>query len=103
MNKYGYSGKLKAKQGKGEELAALLMRDVKEMEKIKGCQLYIIGRNSAEPDSVFITEVWDSKEDHQNSLKDERIRALINEAMPLLDGMPEKGQELEILGGAGIH
>jgi hypothetical protein len=29
------------------------------------------------------------------------VRELIGQAMPLLDGKPERGQELEILGSTG--
>jgi quinol monooxygenase YgiN len=64
--------------------------------------LYVIGLDELEPNAVYITEIWDSKEDHDNSLKVEGVRDLIVKAMPLLDGPPQKGQELEILGGLGI-
>ena len=49
-----------------------------------------------------IIEIWDSKDDHANSLKNEKVRALIMKAMPILDGQPMKGQEMEILGDTGI-
>jgi hypothetical protein len=52
---------------------------------------------------VWVTEVWDSKEDDDNSLHVEGVRALISRAMPLLAGQPEKGQELEVIGGAGLN
>ncbi len=45
---------------------------------------------------------WDSKADHDNSLQVAGVKELISQAMPILDGRPEKGQELEILGGAGL-
>lgn len=51
---------------------------------------------------IYVTEIWDSKEDHDNSLKVEGVRELIMSAMPILDEQPTKGQELEILGGTGI-
>ena len=48
------------------------------------------------------TRQTDSKEEHDNSLKVDGVRELIMKAMPLLDGQPTKGQEIEILGGTGI-
>ncbi len=63
----------------------------------------MVSKDKNTPDAVWVTEVWDSKEDHDNSLAVAGVRELIAQAMPLLAGMPEKGQELEILGGAGIN
>jgi quinol monooxygenase YgiN len=62
----------------------------------------VIGKDANDVNSVYVTEIWDSKEDHDNSLKLEEVRALIMKAMPIIDGQPQKGQELEILGGTGI-
>lgn len=70
--------------------------------KVKGCRLYVISKEANEPRAVYVTEIWDSKEDHDLSLKDEGVKALIMKAVPLLDGPPSKGQELEVWGGLGI-
>lgn len=51
---------------------------------------------------MWVTEVWDSKEAHDNSLQDEEVRSLISKAMPLLDGEPERGFELDVIGGVGL-
>ena len=102
MSKYGLHGKLKATAGNGDQLAAILLEAAELVAKAKGCHLYLIGKDKNDPDAVWVTEVWDSKEDHDNSLKAEDVRALIAKAIPILDGQPERGQELEILGGAGI-
>jgi quinol monooxygenase YgiN len=102
MNRYGLHGKLKAITGNGDKLVSILLEASKLVAAAKGCHLYIISKDKDEKDSVWITEVWDSKEDHDDSLKMASVRALIMQAMPILDGQPQKGQELEILGGAGI-
>lgn len=102
MDKYLLHGKLTAKQGQRDQLAAILIDASKLVSTAQGCKLYVVGRDSNDVDSIFITEIWDSKEDHDNSLKIEGVRELIMKAMPLLDGQPTKGQEIEILGGAGI-
>ncbi|NHE57208.1 putative quinol monooxygenase [Cyclobacterium plantarum] len=102
MNKYLLNGKLTAKPGHQEALAAILLQASELVATAKGCRLYVIGQNPDDPHSVYITEIWDSKADHDQSLKVEGVRELISQAMPLLDGPPAKGQELELLGGAGI-
>ncbi|MEM9832415.1 MAG: antibiotic biosynthesis monooxygenase [Bacteroidota bacterium] len=102
MNKYGIHGKLTASDGNGEQLASILLEASRLVASAKGCYLYLVSQNQANPNDVWITEVWDSKEDHDHSLKDEKVRGLITQVMPLLDKKPEPGQVLDVLGGAGI-
>ncbi|MEK6478457.1 antibiotic biosynthesis monooxygenase [Catalinimonas sp. 4WD22] len=99
MTKYGLHGKLKAVKGEGDALVEILVRASSLVSTAQGCHLYMVSRDSQENESVWVTEVWDSKEDHDQSLKMEGVRALISQAMPLLDGQPEKGLVLEVLGG----
>ena len=100
--KYGLHGKLKAVKGKGDELAAILIKASQVVSNASGCLLYIVSKDLSENDTIWITEAWENKENHDNSLKLDEVRQLIMKAMPLLDGNPEKGQELEVLGGLGI-
>lgn len=102
MNKYGLQGALQAKEGKGKELAAILLEAADLLSKAKGCLIYAIGKDIEEEDLIWVTEVWDTKEDHRNSLKMEEVKELISQAMPLLERMPEKGLETIVLGGKGI-
>lgn len=99
---YLLHGKLKAKAGQQEKLSKILLEASKLVSTVKGCKVYVIGKDENEPNSVYVTEIWDSKDDHDNSLNVEGVRELIMKAMPILDGQPTKGQELEILGGSGI-
>lgn len=102
MDKYFLHGKLTAKKGQGKELANILMDASKLVYTAKGCKLYAIGLDENDLDTVFVTEIWDSKDDHDNSLKVEGIKELIMKAMPILAAQPTKGQELKIIGGRGI-
>ncbi|MCL1670346.1 putative quinol monooxygenase [Elizabethkingia ursingii] len=101
-NKYLLHGKLTAKSGYKEELADILIQASQLVSTAKGCHLYAVSHEKDDATSVYITEIWDSKNDHDNSLKIEGVRELIMKAMPILDEQPTKGQELEILGGTGI-
>lgn len=102
MKKYGLHGKLTATAGNGDKLAAILLEASGLVSTAEGCHLYIVSKDKSDQDTVWITEVWDSKEAHDNSLGKPGVKELITQAMPLLSGRPEKGQELEILGGTGI-
>jgi quinol monooxygenase YgiN len=103
MTKYGLHGKLSATPGNGEKLAQILLQASQLVSTATGCQLYLVSRDQSDLDSVWVTEVWDSKTDHDNSLQVDGVKELIAKAMPLLAGRPEKGQELEVLGGAGLQ
>ena len=100
-NKYGLYGKLQAKTGKGKELEELLLKAATQIGNVKGSRLYVVAKTADNPDAVYVIEVWDSKEDHDNSLKIPAVRELIAQAMPILDGKPE-GTTLEVLGGKGL-
>ena len=91
-----------ATKGNGNRLASILIDASKLVSMAQGCHIYLVSKDIINEDSIWVTEVWDSKEDHDNSLKVEGVRDLISMAMPLLDGQPKKGQELKVLGGAGI-
>jgi len=102
MSKFGLHGKLKSIAGGSERLTQILLDAAKLVSKAKGCHLYLISKDKTDNDSIWVTEVWDSKEDHDNSLKLDSVKSLISQAIPLIDGRPDKGQELEVLGGKGI-
>lgn len=104
MNKYLLHGKLTAKTGYADELASILLEASKLVSAANGCKLYVVSKNESDPNSVYVTEIWNSKEDHDNSLKVKEVRELIMRAMPIIDqDVPgEKGMELVLLGGAGI-
>ena len=102
MSQYGLHGKLKATTGNGPKLAEILLEASQLVSAAKGCRLYIVSTTPEEPDTVWVTEVWDSKEDHGNSLQAPGVRELIGQAMPILDGPPQGGQVLDVLGGFGL-
>lgn len=101
-NKYLLHGKLTAKAGQRDQLADILIQASKLVSTAKGCVFYVIGKDEQDVNAVYVTEIWDSKEDHDNSLNIAGVGELISQAMPILDGQPSKGQELEILGGVGF-
>ena len=103
MTKYRLHGKLTATSGNGDKLAGILLQAAQLVSTAKGCQLYLVSRDQSDLDSVWVTEVWDSKQDHDDSLQVAGVRERIAQAMPMLAGRPEKGQELEVLGGAGLR
>lgn len=99
---YLLHGKLTAKDRQVGRLADILLDASKLVSTAMGCRLYVIGKDENDLNSVYVTEIWDTKEDHDNALKAESVKELIASARPLLGAQPIKGQEIEILGGSGI-
>jgi len=102
MNKYGLHGTLKALPGKGNELASVLLKASELVSSAAGCYIYLVAHDGENHDIIRITEVWETKENHDDSLKIPGVRELISQAMPLLDGPPLKGTVTEVIGGKGL-
>jgi quinol monooxygenase YgiN len=98
---YAMTGTLSAQPGKRRELANILLRASALVSTMPGCRAYIILEDFMDENAVSVFEIWVDKEAHDASLRDERVRALIGEAMPLLAGAPS-GSELRVLGGHGV-
>lgn len=102
MSKYGLISKLTASEGNLSSLTLILMEASKLVSETKGCHQYLVSHDPENPNDIWIMEVWDSLEDHDNSLKDENVKALIGKAMPFLGAPPEKIKELQVQGGFGL-
>lgn len=103
MYKYGLSIKFKSTEGNEERLSSILLKASELVSTAKGCQLYLVSLDNEESNTVWTTEIWDSKEDHDHSLSIIGVKELISQAMPLLAAPPEKTKEIKILGGYGIN
>lgn len=78
---YGLIGKMIAVAEKREALIAILLEGVKDMP---GCLSYVIARDSADANAIWITEVWDSAESHKASLLLPSVKQAIARGKPLI-------------------
>jgi quinol monooxygenase YgiN len=95
---YGLIGKITAAPGKRDELVAILLEGTGGMP---GCLSYIVARDSADADGIWITEVWDSRESHGASLSLASVRAAIAKGRPLIAGFSNR-VETTPAGGHGL-
>ena len=86
---YGLVGELRAAPGKRAELVGYLLQGTGGMT---GNLAYIIAEDLADPDSIWITEVWRSKADHANSLTLPQVQATIAKARPLIAGIGTRAE-----------
>ena len=63
--------------------------------------MYLVCEDTSNENAVWVFEVWDDKQAHDDSLKNENTRELIAQARPLLAAAPD-GAELKVVGGHGI-
>jgi len=75
--KYGLFGSLKAVAGQGDELATILLA-AELVSTAPGCLIYLVSRDVHDDTLIWINEVWDREEDHDNSLHIAGVRELIS-------------------------
>jgi quinol monooxygenase YgiN len=100
MSRYGLIGSIKAQPGKRDELLGILLDGWDAIDDMPGCDAFILSV-SEDPGKIWVTEFWRSEADHDASLSDERIKAIIARAMPLIAGMEDR-VILEPRGGKGL-
>ncbi|WP_184719304.1 putative quinol monooxygenase [Caulobacter sp.] len=82
---YGLIGQMLAAPGKRDDLLAILGESTGDMP---GCLSYVIAKDPANADALWITEVWTDKDAHAASLKLPAVQAAIAEARPIIAGFP---------------
>lgn len=100
MSYYHNIGKFVAKPGKRDEIRDILLRAAALLEGNKDCLKYIIS-TEADPNAVWVTELWTDKAAHQASLEPAEVKALIRQVIPLVASM-EHVAELQTEGGKGL-
>lgn len=94
----GLIGKMTAAAGQRDALAAVLLEGTDAMP---GCLSYVVARDPAEPDALWITEVWDSAASHQASLTLPAVKAAIAKGRPWIAGFSNRVETVP-LGGYGL-
>lgn len=95
---------IRAKPGRGEQVAEMLLQVADGLKASPGCELYVIGLASDDPDTVTAYEVWSSQEQLDAALagaagKEDGPRP--EDVMALVDGPPQR-TEVRPLGGVGL-
>jgi quinol monooxygenase YgiN len=95
---YGLIGQMKAAPGKRDELVAILTEST---EGMPGCLGYIVAKDAADADALWITEVWTDKDSHAASLKLPAVQAAIAKARPIIAGFGHRFETVPV-GGVGL-
>ena len=95
---YGIIAKIKAVSGQRDALADILIEGSRGMP---GCLSYVVARDPADADALWVTEVWDSPESHRASLSAPSVRQAIERGRDLIAGF-EQRFETEPVAGHGL-
>ena len=95
---YGLIGKMTAQEGQRDALVKVLIEGVAGMP---GCMSYVVANDPTDPDLIWITEAWESKEAHASSLSLPSVRAAIAKGRPLIAGMTAVAETMPV-GGHGL-
>lgn len=95
---YGLIGKMTANPGQRDALQAILLEGLGTMP---GCLSYIVARDPADADALWVTEVWTDEAAHRASLQVPEVRAAISKGMPLIKTFSD-AVVTEPVGGVGL-
>lgn len=97
---YGCIASMKTRPGFREEVVSLLLSAADGLRDA-GCELYVVGLSEDDETTIWVTEVWRTREDHDASLELPAAKDAIGRAMPMLTGEFTK-QEMSVAGGLGL-
>jgi quinol monooxygenase YgiN len=98
---YALLNQLTAKPGQRPRVVELLVESGKLFADNPACRLYLVSESSDDPNLVWVIDLWTSQEAHGEALKAPELRPFVEQAMPLLEGMPEQ-LEVRPVGGKGL-
>lgn len=91
---------MKATAGHRDDVISILLSGVDGLRRA-GCHPHVVSAAQADDETIWVSEVWESKEHHEASLQLPDAKAAIGKAMPVLTG-DFTSQELPVVGGLGV-
>jgi len=95
---YGLIGKIVAAAGRRDALLGILLEGTAAMP---GCLSYVVARDAADENAIWVTEVWESEASHRGSLELPAVQDAIRRGRPMIAGF-ESVAVTAPLGGVGL-
>ena len=93
--------RLTAKPGRRRQVVDILLESGKLFDDNPACLLYLVSEAADEPDVIWVVDLWTDPEAHAKALQAPELRPFVEQAMPILEGMPEQ-IEVHPAGGKGL-
>jgi len=94
---YGLIAKLTALPGKRDEFISIVSAATREMP---GCFSYVMAKDAADENTIWVTEVWESELSHDASLALGPVLSAIVRAKPLIANFERVAVTTPV---AGVH
>lgn len=92
---YGLIARIESVPSRRTELIGILGEGTRRMP---GCISYVISEDVGEENSVWVTEIWDSKASHDSSLSLPSIKDVIEKTRPMIAGFTRIAETNPIAG-----
>ena len=89
MVTYGLIGKMTTASENRDAFIEILSEASAMMMAREDCHLYLVSKDADDETVIWVTEVWNSKQAHDDALALPEVRALIGKGMPLITGGPQ--------------
>jgi quinol monooxygenase YgiN len=93
--------RLTAKTGQRQRVVEILLESGRLFDDNEACLLYLVSESQDDPNLIWVVDLWTNKEAHAEALMAPELRPYVEQAMPLLEGMPEQ-IEVRPVGGKGV-
>lgn len=87
---HGLVNKLTAKPGKREQVVQILIESERIFDDNPACQMYLVTESTEDPEVIWVIDLWSNAEEHSEALKAPELKPFVQEAMGLLEGVPEQ-------------
>lgn len=95
---FGLIGHIQVQPGHRADLAAILTEGSGEMP---GCLSYVVAEDLADPDGLWVTELWTDRAAHRASLDLPEVQAAIARGRPLIVGFDQFHETRPLIPGVG--
>ena len=101
---YGFTCKMTAKPGMGDQLVKLLLTGLDEGNpgSTEWCVLYLVSRSVSNPDVVTVQEGWTTEEDHHRVFGGAAAQAIVAQFADILAGEPAYDDLIAVDGKASL-
>jgi quinol monooxygenase YgiN len=90
---YGLISQILTAPENRDEVIGLLRAGCQNMP---GCLSYVVAKDVARDDAIWVTETWTDKQSHQNSLSLPGVQQAIAKARPLITGFGTRAETLPV-------
>ncbi len=80
---FGLISRIIAVPGRRDDLIAILIDGTAQMP---GCLSYVVAKDAGDPDSIWVTEAWESQASHEASLSLLSVKDAMARGKPLIAG-----------------